>query len=408
MNDRKVAEDNGKETWYPIKDAKFEKMAKFIKEHINHTSVSVSHTTMKSKLVTTAVIFIGLILSDEDFLEDFHSEVPSEAAERDVSKIRNDYLTTNEIDNKVIDQRNVIQRKDSEIFFLRQKLAQAIVRKRELKEELKEFAKEDNMKAICKRLTKAYDEKKLENKHVLLGLLQSVAKNFHIKGNTGKRYPAPLRKFYESLLIMGGPKIAMFVALNLEGPMMSSVYTWRNNEKVSWSREDLKVNIKIAREIISKAIEHLGLKGPLVAETSEDETAIIGKITYSQRNDELLGICGPKGDNHQCSHDVRVVLGEGDEAYQRIVDTFENMVIGKHARVIILNVLHPKMPKLVLLLMPTCNRFTHQLVRTQWEEIKHLCRTHLSDLITLIGHATDGDGRRWKLHLELLETDGFD
>ena len=114
--------------------------------------------------------------------------MPSEAAERDVSKIRNDYLTTNETDNKVIDQRNVIQRKDSEIFFLRQKLAQAIVRKRELKEELKEFAKEGNMKAICKRLTKAYDEKKLENKHVLFGLLQSVAKNFHIKGNTGKRY----------------------------------------------------------------------------------------------------------------------------------------------------------------------------------------------------------------------------
>ena len=204
--------------------------------------------------------------------------MPSEAAERDVSKIRNDYLTTNEIDNKIVDRRNVIQRKDSEIFFLRRKLAQAIVRKRELKEELKEFAKEGNMKAICKRLTKAYDGKKLENKHVFFGLLQSVTKNFHIKGNTGKRYPAPLRKFYESLLIMGGSKIAMFVALNLEGPMMSSVYTWHNNEKVSWSREDLKVNIKIAREIILKAIKHLGLKGPLVAKTSEDETAIIGKM----------------------------------------------------------------------------------------------------------------------------------
>ena len=105
---------------------------------------------------------------------------------------------------------------------------------------------------------------------------------------------------------------------------------------------------------------------------------------------------------------MRVVLGEGDEAYQRIVDTYENMVIGKHARVIILNVLHPKMPKLVLLLMPTCNRFTHQLVQTQWEEIIYLCRTHLSDLITLIGHASDGDGHRRKLRLELLETDGFD
>ena len=50
-----------------LKMQNLKKMAKFIKEHINHTSVSVSHTTMKSKLATTARIFIGLILSDEDF-----------------------------------------------------------------------------------------------------------------------------------------------------------------------------------------------------------------------------------------------------------------------------------------------------------------------------------------------------
>ena len=91
-----------------------------------------------------------------------------------------------------------------------------MVQKRELRDELKEFAKEGNMKGICRRLVKAYDEKKLENKHVLFGLLQSVAANFHVKGNTGKRYQAPLQQFYESLMIMAGPQVAMFVAMNLE------------------------------------------------------------------------------------------------------------------------------------------------------------------------------------------------
>ena len=67
---------------------------------------------------------------------------------------------------------------------------------------------------------------------------------------------------------------------------------------------------------------------------------------YSQRNDEFLGICGPKGEDHECSHHISVVLDDGEEAYQRFVDTFEIMVIGKHARVIILNILHPKSPKL--------------------------------------------------------------
>ncbi len=214
-------------------------------------------------------------------------------------------------------------------FFLQQKLIDAKKKKRELHEDIKEFAKEGNMRGICNRLVKAQVERKLENKYVLLGLMQSVSKNFHVKGNKGKRYEKSLKKFYESLMIMGGPRIAMFVSMNLEGPMMSSIYNWRKLADVNWSRVDIKTNILIAHQILEKAIERSSLTGPLPAETSEDETYIIGRTVYDQKSDQLLGMCGLKGQNHQCSNQVSVVVGEGEDGYTRIVDTFDTIVVAK-------------------------------------------------------------------------------
>ena len=43
-----------------------------------------------------------------------------------------------------------------------------------------------------------------------------------------------------------------------------------------------------------------GLLSVLVL-TAEDETAIIGQVTYNEGKDEVLGFCGVNGDHHyQC------------------------------------------------------------------------------------------------------------
>ena len=68
-----------------------------------------------------------------------------------------------------------------------------------------------------------------------------------------------------------------------------------------------------------------------------------------------------------------------------------------------MNPLHRKLPRVVLLLQATCNRFTHNEVLHQWLVLDALCESIL-DLVLGpgIGHACDGDSRRRKLMLNQL------
>ena len=84
------------------------------------------------------------------------------------------------------------------------------------------------------------------------------------------------------------------------------------------------------------------------------------------------------------------------------MNAFQNLVVPTYARVIILNILHPKLPKLPILLMPTCNKFGNAFVRRQWSEIFEICREELKGLVIVIGNASDGDSRRRKCQLDDL------
>lgn len=79
------------------------------------------------------------------------------------------------------------------------------------------------MKAVCYNPQKAADSGLLENKNTLKGMLETVARNFHVEKN-GKRYQTPFKLFLKVLLLWGGPRIANFVALNLGGPEIHSIY----------------------------------------------------------------------------------------------------------------------------------------------------------------------------------------
>lgn len=76
---------------------------------------------------------------------------------------------------------------------------------------------------------------------------------------------------------------------------------------------------------------------------------------------------------------------------------------------LILNPLHPRLPRLVILIQLTCNRFDAVFVRKQWEKVRALWSIHLLNVVgPLIGHASDGDARRRKLMLEDFgATDGI-
>lgn len=112
-----------------------------------------------------------------------------------------------------------------------------------------------------------------------------------------------------------------------------------------------------------------------------------------------MGFCGP-AENHQCIEGFSTTVGFGSEGFENIVNAFKCNTIGKMARVIIVNPLHPELPRLCILATSTCNKFNSEWVRMQWTAIVAKWNIHCrSQVGPILGHASDGDARRRKLML---------
>ena len=239
--------------------------------------------------------------------------------------------------------------------------------------------------------------------------MTTISKNLYVK-KQGKRYKASTKLFFEIVLIWGGPRLATFVASNVFGPEIHSLYRWRNCDRVtlegSINRVDMSKIAVIYSESIAKQLKNKGSRGSLVPVlAAEDETEIISKIMYNQEKDKLLAFCGVKGPNHQCLDHFTVKVGDGEEGYNTIFSAFKNNVIGNYARAIILNPLVPNLPCLPILIMPTCNHFDTDFVHRQWQEIERLFEEELEVILgPLIGHSSDGDSRRHKIMLQLMRS----
>ncbi|KAL3697901.1 hypothetical protein R1sor_011977 [Riccia sorocarpa] len=117
------------------------------------------------------------------------------------------------------------------------------------------------------------------------------------------------------------------------------------------------------------------------------------------RRDTLIGFCGSK-DGHTCQLGLELTVGFGKEGYSHIVDSFGTNVIGSYARVVIVNPLHEKLPRLIIFASITCNSFVTSWVREHWRSLKREWDEHCRTVVgPVIGHASDGDSRRRKLML---------
>ena len=106
-------------------------------------------------------------------------------------------------------------------------------------------------------------------------------------------------------------------------------------------------------------------------------------------------------DEHKCSMpDTRRIIGDDESSYSKLTEAFRDRTIASYARVILLNPLSTLLPRAVVLLLPTCNRFTANDVKDQWESIHRYYVEKLESVIgPLIGHASDGDSRSRSLML---------
>ena len=217
-----------------------------------------------------------------------------------------------------------------------------------------------------------------------------------------------MKKFYECLLIIGGPKICTFVAQNLNGPEKDSVYRWRKKNTLCFVSGIDPKNFENAKTIISGFMQKKNIPQiPWLC--AEDETGVQKSVTFHQDTDLLIGFCGKKGENHECLVNIRIAVGDDMNSYDKMVEAFQENIVGSLARVLILNPLHSCLPTLVVSLFPTCNRFTHTDVDKQWNKVEELFRNIMENSVgPLIGHSSDGDSRRRVLMLsKMLSTAGI-
>ncbi|MCO5594341.1 hypothetical protein L7F22_048371 [Adiantum nelumboides] len=93
----------------------------------------------------------------------------------------------------------------------------------------------------------------------------------------------------------------------------------------------------------------------------EDETTIKRRIRWNAKDNTLIGFCGIKGEQHQCSSKNTIIVGEESQGYDKIVDAFQNHVVGSYARLFIelARIWYPQLPTIVLEVKLFCYLFDY-------------------------------------------------
>ena len=406
LNDEHIGVDRFQATWYPIPHANVElSKDEIYRGSYKHTQClkfasEGKHICAKCQTIPNLPSFKRRILLRADKVND--------DGKRDLNCIRFEYLNSVERLELLRLKNKELEKKDSSLFLVGQMNLRLKLRVRSFKERIREFSKRGDMKSICHQLVKADEKGLFKEKRVLMDTLDSVSRNFHVRGSQGRRYKDAVKRFYESLKIMGGPRICNFVAVNLEGPSLDAVYKWRKTNLIDFKPGITEENFKQLFLLLKGLMDRNSIpKVPWL--TAEDETAIEKNITYLQENDELLGFCGKETENskdHVCLSNFHIIIGDDDESYAKMINAFKSYRKGNYARVVLLNPLHRRLPRLVICLVATCNCFSHFDVFNQWREIETYFGRHLEEVAgPLIGHSSDGDSRRRKLMVQMMLTD---
>jgi hypothetical protein len=118
----------------------------------------------------------------------------------------------------------------------------------------------------------------------------------------------------------------------------------------------------------------------------------------------VVGLCGADCAGHRCIDDYAPIVGNDDGALIRLLDHFSDDKRGCYLRVLMVNPLHERLPSLPLVLQATCNKFTRADVAAQWARARELWKDEFADVLDLIGHGSDGDGRRFLEQLNRMTT----
>jgi hypothetical protein len=118
------------------------------------------------------------------------------------------------------------------------------------------------------------------------------------------------------------------------------------------------VIFKCVAKIYKEAKQVHNIGGLVLIILVEDEIKVKSKsiISWDSKGDNLIGFCDAK-ENHYCVINFKHVIGIGEVGYNNVLEAFTNNKIVSFAIVMIVNLLHEKLLRLVFVLCYTCNCF---------------------------------------------------
>jgi hypothetical protein len=188
----------------------------------------------------------------------------------------------------------------------------------------------------------------------LWDFLKDVAKNLNQK-KQGWYYSANTKSFYQAMKVYGGCRMCELFALNFAAPSFNTIKR-DNAKRVRFVVGEHAAIFQSVAKIYVEAKTTHRVVGPVPVILAEDETKVKTRITWESHSDVLVGFYGSK-DGYICLSDFKPTMGNGKVGYERIMDAFKNNRMGGFARVIMVNPLHEKLPRLVLAVCCTCNCF---------------------------------------------------
>jgi hypothetical protein len=210
---------------------------------------------------------------------------------------------------------------------------------------LREFAKESSNRGdiikFCNNILAAHRVGAFGGKLALWDFMKDVASNLNRK-KQGYRFSSNFRSFVQAMKIYGGTGLNTIKSDNRKG------FHFLLGEHPGV--------FKAVVDVYRCAMLAHGITGLVPVILAEDETKVKSRVSWESKWDTLAGFCRPK-QNHVCISSYKPVVGFGKVGYNTIVDSFRTNKIGGFARIIVVNPLHEKLPRLVLVVCYTCNYF---------------------------------------------------
>ncbi|CAM6094641.1 unnamed protein product [Calypogeia fissa] len=339
------------------------------------------------------------IIQEKDFkMRVFREEKAAiKRGDRDTGRGRRiDFLRTDEA-KLLIKQKNAKARRlERELWVLQARLLRQKASRKSFIMVQEELANREDITNFCRRIVNSWRDGLWGGKEALWDFMSDVSKNLSRKAN-GRRYSKNTKVTWEVVKLRAGPVISKFLTRNLQGPSLST--TKRDIKKeFHYIAGESAVQFRHIGKTYGKLKEQLGITGPVPFIIAEDETSVPKMIRWVSTTDTLMGFCGTKAD-HKCMHNFTVVVGDGEDGYNWIVDAFERNVKANYARVLMANPLHSGLPSLLIVAMCTCNTFDAGDIRMQWNRIEKLWKENCHEVGPIIGHASDGDSRRRAVQL---------